>query len=87
MIGFSKGYGLAGLCLGAIIAPASEDIDAISRMSLAEVAGIAALNTGGQWQWQEAFRSRVKAQCACAVRALNRMPNIHATMPQGKSIV
>eukprot|EP00536_Pseudo-nitzschia_multiseries_P005596 jgi/Psemu1/190910/e_gw1.107.54.1 len=94
--GFSKGYGLAGLRLGAIIAPSSADIDAISQASLADdtgysvsvlsqVAGIAALNDAGEWQ--EAFRKHVEAQFAFAVRSINQIPFVKAVMSQGTFVV
>lgn len=96
VMGFSKGYGLAGLRLGGIIAPTSEDVDAISKMSLAEdtaygvsvlsqVAGIAALQKAGKWQDQ--FRAHVKSQCQRAVDFLNKIPHAFAVMPEGTFVV
>ncbi|CAB9526781.1 Bifunctional aspartate aminotransferase and glutamate/aspartate-prephenate aminotransferase [Seminavis robusta] len=96
VLGFSKGYGLAGLRLGAIIAPQARDVEEISKRSLADdtgygvsvlsqVAGLAALKQAGYWQ--RAFVNHVRGQCQRSVDRLNKMPAVHATMPQGTFVV
>lgn len=96
VMGFSKGYCLAGLRLGCIIAPTSKDVDMISKRSLAEdtaygvsvlsqVAGIAALQKAGEWQRH--FRRHVESQCWRAVQYLNQIPSVYAVMPEGTFVV
>jgi aspartate/methionine/tyrosine aminotransferase len=92
VIGFSKGYGLAGLRIGAVISPMETDTDAISSLSLAEdtaygvsvlsqVAAQAALEKGSAWL--TTFRKHVQSQCAYCVYRLNQIPHVSCTMPEG----
>lgn len=92
VIGFSKGYALAGLRIGAVISPVESDIDAISSLSLAEdtaygvsvlsqVAAQAALEKGSAWL--SSFRDHVQSQCEYCVQRLNNIPHVFCTMPEG----
>lgn len=92
VIGFSKGYGLAGLRIGAILCPTPVDAEAISKLSLAndtaygtasvsQVAAQAALERCSHWL--RAFRAHVESQCLYAVQRLNQIPHVYCTMPEG----
>jgi aspartate/methionine/tyrosine aminotransferase len=92
VIGFSKGYGLAGLRIGAILCPTSADAEAISKLSLAndtaygtasvsQVAAQAALERCSHWLRE--FRAHVESQCKYAVQRLNQIPHVYCTMPEG----
>ena len=92
VIGFSKGYGLAGLRIGAVISPTGSDTDVLSRISLAEdtaygvsvlsqVAAQAALEKGSLWL--STFRQHVHTQCQYCVQRMNKIPHVFCTMPEG----
>ncbi len=94
--GFSKGYGLAGLRLGAVLCPSAEATQRLAAVShanetaygvstLSQVAGAAALTGAGPWQ--ERFVAHLQRQRDLAVERLRRLPGVHCHTPEGTFVV
>src|ERR1043166_2802071 len=90
--GFSKSYGLAGLRIGAILAPNKEIFsklfDASQHQStvhgvnvLSQVAASTALNRCGEWL--EGFVSHLSEMRDLTVSRLNELPGFSCIAPQG----
>lgn len=94
--GFSKGYGLAGLRLGALLCP---DADAASRVAvlagardtaygvatLSQIAGVAALERAGGWQRR--FLEHLRQNRDLALARLRAMPGVRCHRPEGTFVV
>ncbi|WP_341503951.1 pyridoxal phosphate-dependent aminotransferase [Gallaecimonas sp. GXIMD4217] len=89
--GFSKAFGLAGLRIGAVMAPSQESFDAITAAAhvmttaggvatLSQVAATTALRDC--WYWVDAFTDHLRAQRDLAVARLNAMPGVSCTVPE-----
>ncbi|HWG98699.1 MAG TPA: pyridoxal phosphate-dependent aminotransferase [Pilimelia sp.] len=96
LTGFSKNFGLAGLRVGAIVAPdvqlnrliaeTSEAADTIGGAStLSQVAATAALVDG--WPWFTAFLAHLHAMRDLVVDGLNAIPGVRAYAPQATYVV
>lgn len=96
MFGFSKGYGLAGLRLGLLIAPsvgicqtllhlAHADETAYGVSALSQIAGLAAYESAGGWL--ERFVAHLLCQRDYAVERLNQMGNVTCHTPEGTYVL
>lgn len=96
VLGFSKGYGLAGLRLGLLIAPSRKVCQALLRLShandtaygvstLSQVAGLAAYESAGGWL--ERFMAHLLRQRDYAVGRLNQMDNVACHTPEGTYVL
>ena len=94
--GFSKGYGLAGLRLGLVIAPDATELGALVSGShadetaygvstLSQVAGIAALERGGEWLGR--FVAHLKRQRDHTVARLNRIDGVSCHVPDATFVI
>jgi aspartate/methionine/tyrosine aminotransferase/Ca2+-binding EF-hand superfamily protein len=94
--GFSKGYGLAGLRLGLVLAPDEAQCRALVQRShadetaygvstLSQIAGIAAL--GRCDEWLNRFVAHLQRQRDHAVARLNRMTGVRCHSPDGTFVV
>ncbi|MEM7132913.1 MAG: pyridoxal phosphate-dependent aminotransferase [Chloroflexota bacterium] len=96
VFGFSKGYGLAGLRLGAIVSPtpnihrdlvekshANETAYGVSTLS--QVAGIAAYQSADSWQ--QAYLAHLQQQRDYAVSRLNSMSGVTCHSPEGTHVL
>lgn len=89
--GYSKSFGLAGLRVGAVIAPDASSYDEIIAASnvmttaggvstLSQVAAITAMTQC--WYWLDAFKAHLMELRDYAVDRLNAMPGIYCHKPQ-----
>ncbi|MGW5063889.1 aminotransferase class I/II-fold pyridoxal phosphate-dependent enzyme [Streptomyces sp. NPDC004096] len=96
LTGFSKNFGLAGLRVGAVVAPderlhelivkATEATDTIGGTStLSQVAATAALVDG--WPWFTGFLSHLHTMRNLVVDGLNAIPGVRAHSPQATYVV
>lgn len=96
VLGFSKGYGLAGLRLGLLISPhprlhrrlvhlAHADETAYGASTLSQIAGMAAYEFAESWL--EQFLRHLHAQRDYAVARLNQMPRVTCHTPEGTYVV
>ncbi len=94
--GFSKGFGLAGLRLGALLCPSAQALDEVVRLShadetaygvsvLSQIAGAAALDHAGPWQ--QAFLRHLRARRDEAVQRLNAIEGVSCRSPEGTYVV
>jgi aspartate/methionine/tyrosine aminotransferase/2-polyprenyl-6-methoxyphenol hydroxylase-like FAD-dependent oxidoreductase len=95
-LGFSKGYGLAGLRLGLLVTPDATKMSRIVGLShadetaygvstLSQVAGTAALEHGGEWLAR--FVLHLTSQRDLAVSRLNAIPGVRCHTPEGTFVV
>lgn len=96
VLGFSKGYALAGIRLGLIVAPDEATRDRLAVLShnvdtvygattLSQVAGAAAYEHAGPWL--ERFLGHLQAQRDYAVARLNALDGVTCTSPEGTFVV
>lgn len=94
--GLSKGFGLAGLRIGAIIAPSEEQAELLSEKqgyartlegasTLSQIAAIAAIHNG--WEHTQEAVSLFKKNLEHAVRELNKTEFLACEMPQGTFVL
>jgi aspartate aminotransferase/cystathionine beta-lyase len=94
--GLSKGFGLAGLRIGAIIAPSEEQAEMLSEKqgysrtiegasTLSQVAAIAAMEQG--WEHTQEAVSLFKKNLEHAVLAFNKSEYLKCEMPQGTFVL
>jgi aspartate/methionine/tyrosine aminotransferase len=94
--GFSKGYSLAGLRLGALLCPSPEAAEQVIVLShadetaygvsaLSQVAGQAALERAGPWLRR--FLEHLRRQRDYAVERLNAIPGVSCNTPEATYVV
>ena len=94
--GFSKTFGLAGLRVGAVIAPDLERFEALVETSLArttmtgvstlsQVAAMAACDSG--WPWAEEFLAHLTRMRDLGVEALRAVPGVSIRPPEGTYVL
>lgn len=94
--GFSKGYSLAGLRLGALLCPSPEAAEQVIVLShadetaygvsaLSQVAGQAALERAGPWLRR--FLEHLRRQRDYAVERLNAIPGVSCNTPEATYVL
>ena len=93
--GLSKGYGIAGLRIGALICPSPEQRDAIAEecgyihttegaSTLSQMAGVAAM---GDAQILQQFIATIKPVLEHAVQGINSIPFLQTSMPSATFVL
>ncbi|NDD30083.1 MAG: aminotransferase class I/II-fold pyridoxal phosphate-dependent enzyme [Proteobacteria bacterium] len=94
--GFSKGFGMAGLRLGALVSPTPERHREIVDLShandtaygvstLSQIGGVAALREGDAWQGR--FLEHLERMRDLAVTRLQRIDGVRCEAPQGTFVL
>ena len=94
--GFSKGYGLAGLRLGLVLAPSESELRALVESShadetaygvstLSQIAGIAAFQRGDAWLGR--FVAHLRRNRDHAIERLNKMTGVRCHLPEATFVV